>query len=279
MTAEQRPKESPARAAGTEYPGRGDPRRTLELLWRKTAAPSRGPKPALSVDEIVAAAISVADRDGLVGLTMRRVADELGKSAMSLYTYVPGKAELIDLMVDTVIGELPTSYPTDKGWRAALEQSARDGWEHHRRHPWTLQIAGARAALGPNEFAWYEAMLAIVDGIGLSGLDMSRVVNVVAGYVRGAAKAVADAVEAERVTGITDDEWWTARLPVLEQLVAEHPGSTPVADRLAAEGVFEQRQRQPDDTTPYMAYEAIDTFEFGLQRLLDGIAAHIDRVR
>ena len=73
---------------------------------------------------------------------MRKVAERLGRSAMSLYTYVPGKAELLDLMLDTVLGELPTAY-SENGWRAAVEASARDGWDFYQRHPWVLQVSGA----------------------------------------------------------------------------------------------------------------------------------------
>lgn len=260
--------------SGTEYAGRGDPRRSLELLWRRAAAPTRGPKPALSVDAIVAAAIEVADTGGLAALSMRKVADQLGRSAMSLYTYVPGKAELLDLMVDAAIGEA-VPQPPDPGtpWRDAVEGFARELWAMYERHPWVLQIAGARAALGPNEFDHFEATMSIVDGIGLSGLDMARVVSVVSGYVRGAAKAVADAIEAERITGISDDEWWTSRAPLLEELSAS--GNHPTLARLSAEGTFSQAQRDPDDATPYTVFEALDAFEFGLQRLLDGIAVYV----
>jgi len=92
-----------------EYAGRGDPRRTLELLWGRVAPPARGPKQGLTPLEIARAAIELADADGLDGVTMRKVADRLGRSAMSLYTYVPSKAELVDLMLDTSLGEVPAS--------------------------------------------------------------------------------------------------------------------------------------------------------------------------
>ena len=259
---------------GTEYAGRGDPRRSLELLWRRTTAATRGPKPASSIDEIVDAAVRVADVEGLAGLSMRKVAEQLGRSVMSLYTYVPGKSELLDLMVDAAIAEaVPPRRPPDAPWRDAVEGFARQLWSMYERHPWVLQIAGARAALGPNEFDHLEAATAIVDDIGLSGPDMWRVVNVVRGYVRGAAKAVADATEAERVTGISDDEWWAARAPLLTDLSAS--GDHPTLGRLSADGTFSQEHRDPDDSRPYTAFEALDSFEFGLQRLLDGIAAYV----
>jgi AcrR family transcriptional regulator len=95
-----------------EYSGSGDPKRTMALLWGIGKKPTRGPKPGLSVGRIVSAAVEVADAEGLGALSMRRVADRLGIGTMSLYTYVPGKAELIDVMLDTVLGETPASWAT-----------------------------------------------------------------------------------------------------------------------------------------------------------------------
>jgi AcrR family transcriptional regulator len=259
----------------SEYSGRGDPRRSMDLLWGVAGSPSRGPKPALSVAQIVAAAIELADAEGLAALSMRRVAERLGKSAMSLYTYVPGKAELLDLMLDTAYGELPTGYDLASGWRTAVEASARDGWEFYQRHPWVLQISGARALLGPHEFDLYESSLRMYDGLGLSGVEMMRIVGVVSGYVRGAAKALSDARTAEQVTGLSDDEWWYARAPLLEEYSLEWPERYPTITRLSAEHTFDQLDR-PDDTTPYMVQDALDTFEFGLQRLLDGVEVYIE---
>lgn len=261
----------------TEYAGRGDPRRTLALLWGRSEAPTRGPKPALSVAEIVAAGIAVADEEGLAAVSMRKVGERLGKSAMSLYTYVPGKAELLDLMLDTVLGELPTTYDLADGWRPATERSARDGWDFYQRHPWVLQVSGTRASLGPHEFDLYETQLRLVDGLGLTGVEMARVVSVVASFVRGAAKTVSDARAAEQATGLSDDDWWNARAPILEEIasaVEDWADRYPTVTKLSDEQAFDQLDR-PDDTTPYLVQDALDTFEFGLQRILDGVEAYI----
>lgn len=259
----------------TEYTGRGDPRRSMELLWGVGEVPTRGPKQGLSTAAIVAAAIELADAEGLGALSMRRVAERLGKSAMSLYTYVPGKAELLDLMMDSVLGELPTHYSLAEGWRVAIEESARDGWAFYERHPWVLQVSGARPTLGPHELDVYESQLALLDGLGLTGVDIMRIVGVVSGYVRGSVKAVSDAVTAEQATGLSDDEWWNARGPLLEELSGDRWAERwPTATRLNAEHAFDQLDR-PDDTTPYTVRDALDTFEFGLQRLLDGIVVYV----
>lgn len=259
----------------TEYAGRGDPRRSMTLLWGTGEPPGRGPKPGLTVDGITAAAIEVADAEGLSALSMRRVADQLGKSPMALYTYVPGKAELLDLMLDRVLAELPTEHPTEGGWRAAAEVAAHTSWAFYQRHPWVLQVSGARAALGPHEFDFYESQVRLFDGLGLSGVEVARTANVFVNFVRGAAKAVSDARAAEQATGVSDDEWWTARAPFLEELGPDiWTDRYPTITRLQEEHAFDQLGR-PDETTPYLEQEALDAFEFGLQRLLDGFEVFI----
>src|SRR5687768_429272 len=100
----------------------------MELLWGLTQRPRRGPKPKLTVERIVEVAIARADAEGVSALSMRRVADQLSVTAMSLYTYVPSKAELIDLMLDTVYGEPARPERVEGGWRARLELIARETW-------------------------------------------------------------------------------------------------------------------------------------------------------
>jgi AcrR family transcriptional regulator len=256
-----------------EFVSSGDPKRSMDLLWGTGEAPTRGPKPGLTVAGIVAAGIAIADAEGLAALSMRKVAEHLGKSAMSLYTYVPGKAELLDVMLDTVLAEVNTDVSTDDGWRHAIEAHARDLWALYERHPWVLQIAGSRPTLGPNELALFETQLRLVDGLGLSGTDMANTVALYVGFVAGSAKSVADAKAAEQLTGVSDEDWWYARSPLLDAVY--DPAKYPVSTRLSSEQTFDQLDRAPDDTTPYLVRGALDAFEFGLQRVLDGIEAYI----
>jgi len=241
-------------AMTTEYSGTGDPERSLALLWRKPPTPSRGPKPRLTVDRIVRAAVEIADVEGLDGLSMRRIAKRLGVGAMSLYTYVPSKGELLEIMLDEVIGETLHAVPADAGWRARLEAIARQEWELIRRHPWVLQVSMVRPPLGPNTMNAYESALAAVDGIGLSEQEMARVVNLVTDYARGAARGAVEWTLAEQRTGVGHDEWWSARAPFLDRYVE---GEFPVSGRVADAGVV-----YPDPE---------GDFEFGLQRVLDGV--------
>jgi len=258
-------KRSESKPDDRHYGGRGDPVRSMELLWRDRSAPARGrgPKPGLTVDRIVAAAIDLADADGLPALSMRRVAQRLGVGTMSLYTYVPGKAELVDVMFDTVCGEQEPTLWADT-WRERLELIARSTLAMYRRHPWMLTVmANSRPPLGPNSITNYDRDLRAVDGLGLSDLEMDSVVTMVAVYVQGAANTVVEAASTEPATGISDLEWWETYSPLLAKVF--DPDKYPVAARVGAVA----------GETYQSAYDPDHGFEFGLARLLDGVAALI----
>ena len=142
-------------------------------LDRARAVTRPGPRAGIDVDRIVAAAVALADAEGLAAVSMRQVAARLGVGAMTLYTHVPGKGELVDLMLDHVLGELYTDAPdvsTDEpqAWRERLTAVAQANWDLYVRHPWALHVATGRPPLGPNLLAKYERELRAVDGLGLS---------------------------------------------------------------------------------------------------------------
>ncbi|MGN9811730.1 TetR/AcrR family transcriptional regulator [Micromonospora sp. BQ11] len=243
----------------TEYSGTGDPARSLALLWRTRERTSRKGRPDLSVDRIVRAAIEVADTEGLAALSMRRVAERLGVGTMSLYTYIPGKGELLDVMLDTVHGEQPPDEEPTGGWRERLERIARQNWDRYLRHPWLLQVATTRPPLGPNLIARYEYELRAVDGIGLTDLEMDAVVTLVGGFVHGAVRSAVEAAQAAARTGMTEQQWWQAHAPYLEK--ALDPRRFPLAARVGtAAGQEYQAAADPDRA-----------FDFGLARILDGV--------
>jgi AcrR family transcriptional regulator len=245
----------------TEYSGSGDPQRSLELLWGIHERPTRGPKARLTVAEITQAAIKGADADGLTALSMRRVADQLGVSTMSLYTYVPGKAELMDLMVDAVFGETERRAHPAGDWRSALETIARQNAALYHRHPWLLHVATARPPLGPNAIAKYEYELQAIDGIGLTDVEMDSVLTLILGYVHGAVRGAIDAAQAVHRTGMTDQQWWEANGPLLAKIL--DADRYPVATRVGTAAGQEFNA----------AYDPEHAFEFGLKRVLDGIEA------
>lgn len=249
----------------TESTGRGDPDRTLTLLWRhQLGEPSRtrGPRQKASVDEVVAAAITIADEEDLDAVSMRRVAERLGLGVMSLYTYVPGKSELVDLMVDSVAGEMP--LPEHGGTvRERLERVARAQWADYRRHPWLLFVDTSRPPLGPHVSDRYEWQLRAVEGLGLGDIEMDQVVTLVAGFVAGPARAATDSARLQESSGVTDAEWWEANAPVLERVM---DGSRyPISGRVGAAA----GEAYNAAGSPLLA------FEFGLARVLDGVESFI----
>ncbi|RSM46391.1 TetR/AcrR family transcriptional regulator [Amycolatopsis balhimycina DSM 5908] len=246
----------------TQENGDGDPRRAIELLWGVSAPPRRGPKPKLTTADVVQAAVTLADADDIEAVTIRRVAEQLGVSPMSLYTYVPGRAELLDLMIDHVHGELPVPGE-GLGWRAALTAIAEAQWALFHRHPWLLQVATSRSALGPNSFAKYERELRAVEGIGLGDVEMDAVVTVVSGLVRATARSSLDNARLVRSSGMTDAQWWERAAPVLAAIPAADATHYPISSRVGTAA------GEAHNATENPAY----TFRFGLARVLDGIEA------
>ncbi|WP_324276161.1 TetR/AcrR family transcriptional regulator [Blastococcus brunescens] len=250
----------------TEFTGTGDPARSMALLWRTAGdgGSKPGPRSALDVDRIVAAAVRLADAEGLAALSMRRVAAELGVAAMTLYTHVPGKGELVDLMLDSVLGEL---YPDEDvvasgAWRTRLRTLARANWDFFLRHPWALHLSSGRPPLGPGVMRKYELELRAVDGLGLSEIQMDLLVTLVNGFVRGTVGGVQEKVDAERVTGISEEQWWAATEPYVAQVFDAQ--RYPTAARVG-----------PVAGEELGAYDPDRSFEFGLDRLLDGIGVLI----
>jgi AcrR family transcriptional regulator len=242
------------------FAGQGD---SMGLLWG--AEPERGgsapgPKPGLSVDAIVAAAIEVADEQSAAGVSMRAVADRLGRSTMALYTYVPGKAELLDLMYDRAHAEL-TGEPADPavGWRAAVTAWVEDLWAMYLRHPWVADVSYARPVLGPHEQAALEALLGALEPAALPARTRRGVVSALFHFVRGMARTAAEARRAAAETGTPDGDWWSARAGRLADVAPDFAARFPRSVRLGAE--------DPD-------HDADGAFRVGLAVLLDGVAAN-----
>ncbi|MEU3794717.1 TetR/AcrR family transcriptional regulator [Streptomyces fructofermentans] len=246
-------------SGGSETSGSGDIVRTLHLLWDTGRRPSRGPKPGLTVDRIVEAAVRVADAEGLEAVSMRRLSTELGTGTMSLYRYVPGKGELLDLMLDRVqrTGEDLSVFGDD--WRSALEALGRETLTLYRRHPWLLKVNQSRPVLGPSAIDGMEKVVSRIRPMGLRDAELVSVVTLIDSYVVGAARTQLYAREAEHRTGLTDAEFWAAQAPLLGEIMAS--GRYPVMASLSED-----------------AFGAdFDHFGFGLERILDGLEALVDR--
>ena len=229
---------------------------SLQLLWGRRERAARGPKPGLTVEQIVRTAVTLADEEGLEQLSMRKVADRLGTGAMSLYRYVPGKTELLELMYDAIHAELALP-PTGGTWRERLEALAHRSRALIRKHPWMLGVAlGRRPPLGPNVIANWDAYLQALGGIGLRPDEVSAAAELVANYVQGATRAAVEADQVERSSGQSDEQWWQERQSFWDDYF--DPERFPGISEVYAQGGFD---------------DPVDSFEFGLQRVLDGIAA------
>ncbi|MFJ2265574.1 TetR/AcrR family transcriptional regulator C-terminal domain-containing protein [Streptomyces sp. NPDC087849] len=266
------------------FAGQGDARRSMSLLWRAERpepprrGPAPGPRPGLSVDAIVTAAIAVADEEGMAALSMRAVGERLGRTAMALYTYVPGKSELLDLMHDAVHAELPAEYADAGNWRTGLTDWAHHTLAFHLRHPWVLQVSQARPVLGPHEYAALDTLVRLLTGTGLDARLLRRLVGALSHFVRGCAGTVAEARQAAAVTGESDEEWWFARSALLGEVAPDFADRYP--GLIAMERASAPAPPSPapgDEALPYLEREARETFTAGLDVLLDGIEAAIRR--
>ncbi|MFD9698544.1 TetR/AcrR family transcriptional regulator [Lentzea sp. NPDC059081] len=235
---------------------KSDRDRSVRLLWEPPAEPTRGPKASLSQSRVVEAAIKVADAEGVDALTMRRVAETLGTTAMSLYRHVPGKSELLDLMVDAVWGE---TEPAPAGpWRDGLEFFARQVWGMYRAHPWMLQLTTSRRMPGPRAMTRQDAAYAVVSELGLAPEEIVSVVTTVSHFVDGVGRTMADRVQAERDTGVSEEDWWSGREELWEHFTPER---LPMTTHIWSSGGF---------------HRPLDEFEFGLARVLDGLEAFLE---
>jgi AcrR family transcriptional regulator len=260
--ADDRDRTANPRAADNE----GDPTRVLRLLWRRKLGDprgARGPRARFTVDDIVTAAIALADDAGLDAFSMRHVAERLGIGVMTLYTYVPDRAALLGLARDAVAGEqvLPelTGGPRDR-----LARVARELWDEYGRHPWLVELQIGRPWLGPHESARYEWALSAVEGIGLTDLEMDKVTTAVGSFVAGAAFHRLSTERSRASSTMTDLEWWELNGPALEEVI---DGSEfPIAGRVGLAAGESYGLGDPDAS-----------FEFGLGLLLDGIERLINR--
>lgn len=249
----------------TERSGGGDAAKTLALLWRKPVdSAAAGPKPVgrkpkVSVDQIVGAAIAVADREGLAAMSMARVAQELSIGTMSLYGYVPGKAELIDLMVDAVLQE--RDLTPEGSWRDRIKHYADRTRGIYQAHPWMRDVSMVRPPLGPGLMDGQEFVLAALADSGLEPGQVTVAHTALEGFVHGAAAAEVDDQQLERTTGESGDSWWGARQLFWDDYfdVERYPTMT----NLWHAGAYE--------TAGTLAEQVRGSFDYGLDKLLDGI--------
>ena len=239
----------------------------VEQLWGLRGPARRGgPKPALSLDRIVAAAVALADESGLAGLSMARLAEKLGFTTMSLYRYVASKDDLLLLALDAAIGA--PSYEPTGSWKDQARAWCQELTLFYRRHPWTLDVAISGLPAGPNQLAWFDRGLAAMGETTLDEAEKASSVLLLATFVRTQAQLVRDIV-ATMAPGAAEQPW----AAVVTRLA--DPERYPAVAKVIAAGVFDG-----DATPPGQGEEAFpdDEYAFGLERILDGLEV-LDRSR
>jgi AcrR family transcriptional regulator len=223
----------------------------LDLL-REPPAKERGR--GLTRARIVRAAVELADAHGAAAVSMARVAERLGFTTMSLYRHVRGKDELLLLMVNEAVGQ-PPEHPPGGGWRERLERWSWDLLAGVKRHPWLLTLPLSRPPWSPGQLVWLDRGLAAMEDTGLTEDEKAMALLLLNGHVFSQARFVAD---------LGEPEAFPAYVAGLKRLVdAER---MPALRRALDAGIFD-----PSDE------DADDDFRFGLERVLDGIEALVER--
>ncbi|MGP3638055.1 TetR/AcrR family transcriptional regulator [Streptomyces sp. 24-1644] len=154
-----------------------------EVIWARPERAGRGPKPAFSRADIAAAAVRIADAEGIDAVSMRKVAAEIGCGTMSLYNYVPRKEDLLELMVDAISAEYDLTAPPSADWRAAVVAMAHQTRALMQRHPWVPGLMSGVYGFSPNVLAFLEHELSLLDGLDVPFGEKMELIALVQGVV------------------------------------------------------------------------------------------------
>lgn len=229
-------------------------------MWLRPERPPRDRR--LEREQIVGVAVAILDAEGHQGLSMRRVAAELGVTAGALYWYVANKNEMLELALDAVLGEVQVPDP-GMDWRAALAALAHSHRRMLLRHPWVLTDLSTQPNLGPNALALTEAGLAILAGAGFADADLDAALAAVNDHVIGAVAAELAWRAAMRTAETGPGEWLEQAEGYLRRVREHHPM---LARRMAATSGVDVHA------------ESERRFTFALDCLLDGLAARLQRL-
>lgn len=240
---------------GGRSEGTAEGQAMVELLWNPPPPPTRGPKQRLTLDRVVAAGMAVADQYGAAELSMRKVAQELGVGAMSLYTYVPGRDELFELMIDRAWSAraLPDR---DLPWRVQVEFHAHEAWRMYQEHPWLIWSNLWRMPLGPHVLDVQEDLYRALLLTGLDERTVAQVAGLVEAQVFGAARSAVTDTSVSARTGVTTDDYWASRAGFWTTYYSQE--RYPAMTRLWEAGAFDD---EPDG----------ESWRLGLRLLLDGV--------
>jgi AcrR family transcriptional regulator len=255
----------PSAAGEAQQSGEGSPPelpRGLDILWGKRDRGQRGPKPGLTIDTIVDAAMAIADAGGLEAVSMASVAKRLGFTTMSLYRYVTNKDELLQLMWNASAQGAETLVLAGDGWRARLRDWSLIQRDALDRHPWITQMPMASPPMAPNSLAFVELGLGAFDCTGLTDADKLRVIGLISSFTLSEARMAYDARRAGEA--IPEPQWALASFETILRLLVDE-ATYPRLYRLAwATSEAEQQDERAE-------------FLNGIDCILDGVQALIDR--
>jgi AcrR family transcriptional regulator len=230
------------------------------VIWARLSSQGRGPVRTLDYVAITAAAIALADADGVDAVSMRKVAGRMDRSPMALYRHIGSKNDLTELMYDAVLGELDLAGIPSGSWQADVSRLAAEIRRLHHAHPWIARF-GHRPTLGPNAQRFREAGLACVDGLGL-GIDaMMDLLSTALQFTRGFVEQELGELEAQRRSGLDFAGYQRQTGPFISRLLEE--GELPYLKRLIIEA-----EDLPDPEV---------VFARRLAMVLDGLTARTSR--
>lgn len=229
-------------------------------LWESPTPPRTRGRPArVNRAQVVDAAVTLADSNGLDAVSMRAVARALGVGTMTLYWHVPGREQLVDAMIDRVYADFALPDP-GLPWRRALESYARGHFALLRAHPWLLSVNPWRMPLAPHVFDVEEAGYRILVDTGLTASQVVETIAIVNQTVSGFARSAAAEDADERKHGTDYETYWAATTDFWQNTF--DPNRYPTMTRLWTVGAFD------DAATP---------FELRIGALLDTVAVLINR--
>lgn len=237
------------------------PKEAPKVIWARPERSGRGPAPSLRRADIAAAAVKLADVDGIEAVSMRALAGALGVGATSLYRYVESKEEVIDLMVNHVFGT-DFRFEASGDARGDLARFARAMRALLLAHPWMAVHGAGRPTLGPHILEMVETVLAAIDGLGLKIDEMLLAVGTIDAYVRGRVLDQLAEQEAIRRSGFTQEQWLERMEPWMAGILESD--RFPLVKRIVI-----------DARTPHDPDRIEKQFEGGLEQVLDGLLASV----
>ncbi|ADD41371.1 TetR/AcrR family transcriptional regulator [Stackebrandtia nassauensis] len=241
----------------------------LRRLWGLSAPAKRGRPAELDGGRVVAAAVELADREGLTGVTLAKLAKHLGYSPMSLYRYMGSMDELLELMVDAAASDTSEVEYFPDDWRTSLRSWAAAQLRQAHRHPWIHHVPITGPPSGPNQIAWLELGLRALRETGLDWPQKVGTIMLVSGYVRTFVLQMESSRRRREISGMEQAQAEAAWATHVARLIdAER---FPETARLMASATFTPSD-QPTSDDP-----AEDTdFAYGLERILDGVAVSVE---